>query len=363
MSAYYAPAFFGHLLGKCLKRRNPFLEVSKLGLVVLGTCAIVWWPYLHSADAIFRVSNAVHSCFFHVPATGSEISNLVLYQVVSRLAPFERGIYEDYVANFWCATSILIKWKRLFMTQSLKLLSLTATVSTFLPSMIQQIRAPSGRGFLYSMLNTSLSFYLFSFQGQKYVRPLFLFSIYSLSFKWEYDHLIYLECTVHEKSILLPILPASLMAREEPFLYEWLTHFALLSMFPLLCRDGLILPYIVLYALFFLLFYAPQGSKDSPLGVGHSSTAFRYLTGAALLCSFSIHVIYLALAPTEKYPFLFEALMMILCFFQFSLLAIYSNWKQWRLSEDLARSRKEKKLLWPVSCCFDVYYLLFCFMY
>ncbi|PKI51414.1 hypothetical protein CRG98_028210 [Punica granatum] len=74
MSAYYAPAFFAHLLGKCLRRRNPILEVYKLGLVVLGTFAIVWWPYLHSSDAILRV--------------------------VSRLAPFERGIYEDYVANF-----------------------------------------------------------------------------------------------------------------------------------------------------------------------------------------------------------------------------------------------------------------------
>jgi len=57
MSAYFAPAFFSHLLGKCLRRQNPLLEVSKLGLVVLGTFALVLWPYLHSMEAFLRVNS------------------------------------------------------------------------------------------------------------------------------------------------------------------------------------------------------------------------------------------------------------------------------------------------------------------
>lgn len=148
------------------------------------------------------------------------------------------------------------------------------------------------------------------------------------------------------------------MVREDPVLYKWLTHFGLLSMFPLLRRDGLILPYMVLYALFFLLFHATQGSKDSELGIRHSPAAFRYLTAVALLCSFVLHFVYLAVIPPKKYPFLFEAMMMILCFSQFSSVAIYSNWKQRSLSEDLTRSQKEKKLLWSVSC-FEISYFLF----
>lgn len=99
------------------------------------------------------------SCYWHVAH---------VTQVLSRLAPFERGIFEDYVANFWCASSVLIKWKRLFTTDSLKLISFTATVITCLPSMIQQIKSPSYRGFLYALLNSSFSFYLFSFQGWQY---------------------------------------------------------------------------------------------------------------------------------------------------------------------------------------------------
>jgi alpha-1,3-glucosyltransferase len=55
MSAYYAPAFFAHLLGKCLRRKNPIFEVTRLGLIVLGTFAVIWWPFLYSKEAILEV--------------------------------------------------------------------------------------------------------------------------------------------------------------------------------------------------------------------------------------------------------------------------------------------------------------------
>jgi len=55
MSLYFAPAFFSHLLGKCLKRKHPIVEVMKLAFVVLGTFALVWWPFLHSYEAALQV--------------------------------------------------------------------------------------------------------------------------------------------------------------------------------------------------------------------------------------------------------------------------------------------------------------------
>ncbi|GAV75662.1 Alg6_Alg8 domain-containing protein [Cephalotus follicularis] len=287
MSAYYAPAFFSHLLGKCLRRKNPLLEVSKLGLVVLATFAVVWWPYLNSTDAILGV--------------------------LSRLAPFERGIYEDYVANFWCTTSVLIKWKRLFTTQSLRLISSTATVLTCLPSMVQQVLDPSYKGFLYGLLNSSFSFYLFSFQ-------------------------------VHEKSILLPLLPASLLAMDFPRPFGWFTDYALFSMFPLLCRDQLILPYMALYALFILLRHPPGGRIDATKTHG-SATLLTILIGFLYLCSYTFHIIYLTAHPPEKYPFLFEAIIMLLCFSYFISFTLYSNAKQWTSSKCIKSTYKEKKFL------------------
>uniref|UniRef100_A0A7N0RCU0 Alpha-1,3-glucosyltransferase n=1 Tax=Kalanchoe fedtschenkoi TaxID=63787 RepID=A0A7N0RCU0_KALFE len=286
MSAYFAPAFFSYLLGKCLKHSNPLIEVLKLGFVVIGTFVLLWWPYLQSKEAFF--------------------------EVLSRLAPFERGIYEDYVANFWCTASVLIKWKKLFSMHFLKLVSLTATVVTCLPSMVHQIRYPSYQSFLYGMLNSSFAFYFFSFQ-------------------------------VHEKSILLPLLPASLLAFEEPFVYSWFTHFAMLSMFPLLIRDKLIVPFAVLSILFTLLFRAPCRKQDSTKQI---PTSMKLLP-RKLLTFFSVflHIIYVTLTPPKRYPFLFEAIIMLHCFIQFVLLAIYTNVKQWNLPKPSSSADNKKKLL------------------
>ncbi|XLR26888.1 hypothetical protein S83_054788, partial [Arachis hypogaea] len=174
MSAYFAPAFFSHLLGKGLRHKHSLLEVSKLRFYVLGNFVDVWWPYLYSKDSILELkySNCYHwlleSRFNSKPTRitydASTYSLGVLNVVLSCLAPFKRGIFKDYVANFWCASSIIIKWKRLFTLESLRLLSLIAIVITCLPLMFQQIKSPNNRGFLCGLLNCSFAFYWFSFQ-------------------------------------------------------------------------------------------------------------------------------------------------------------------------------------------------------
>lgn len=56
MSAYYAPAFFAHLLGRSLQKRNPILAVARLGVTVILTFAVVWAPYLTSKEDALQVS-------------------------------------------------------------------------------------------------------------------------------------------------------------------------------------------------------------------------------------------------------------------------------------------------------------------
>lgn len=60
---------------------------------------------------------------------------------------------------------MLIKWKQLFSIPVLARMALGATVTAALPSMFQQILAPSARGFLLAMFNSSFAFYFFAFQG------------------------------------------------------------------------------------------------------------------------------------------------------------------------------------------------------
>ena len=68
------------------------------------------------------------------------------------------------MANFWCATHPIFKWKRLFSQQALVRMCACATLLAALPACAHQIRRPSRRGFLYCLLNTSLSFFLFAYQ-------------------------------------------------------------------------------------------------------------------------------------------------------------------------------------------------------
>jgi alpha-1,3-glucosyltransferase len=234
--------------------------------MVLITFTICWWPFLSSAK-----------------------------QVLSRLAPFERGLYEDYVANFWCGTSMLIKWKQLFSIPVLARLALGATVTAALPSMVHQILAPSAKGFLLAMLNGSFAFYLFAFQ-------------------------------VHEKSVLLPLLPATLLALEEPGVSQWLMPYAVISMFPLLRRDGLILPYFALLALFFLLPKSPTRESSAP-------TPF-ILKACSIVGALVLHLLYLFVQPPTRYPFLFEAFLTSYSFAHFVVLVGYTNWKQWLVPAD-----------------------------
>lgn len=54
---------------------------------------------------------------------------------------------------------------------------------------------------------------------------------------------------VHEKSILLPLLPVTLLAGHLPRACLWFVPAAMVSMYPLLERDDLALPYAALLLL------------------------------------------------------------------------------------------------------------------
>jgi alpha-1,3-glucosyltransferase len=58
---------------------------------------------------------------------------------------------------------------------------------------------------------------------------------------------------VHEKSILLPLLPVTLLAPDMPRFAAWLPPLAALSMYPLLKRDGLQAAYFACLTLWLLL--------------------------------------------------------------------------------------------------------------
>lgn len=154
---------------------------------------------------------------------------------------------------------------------------------------------------------------------------------------------------VHEKSVLLPVLPATLLVLEEPQLVRYLIPYAVISMFPLLRRDGLILPYFTLLALFFLLPKCP--TQWSPDNVPESQNKLMNVMNMNMVEIFSLvgavtlHIIYLFVSPPPRYPFLFEALITTYAFAHFVVLAAYTNWRQWTVPGDERQVSADKKRL------------------
>ena len=218
MELYHALPFFFYLLAICARKRtygSKLAQLIKIGLTVLVTFGVIWSPFI---------------------VIGKES----VLQVVLRIFPFSRGLFEDKVSNFWCALDVVMKLKQKMPVEDLAKICLGATFGLSLPSNIHLLFNPSSKNFLLSLVNTSLVFFLFSFQ-------------------------------VHEKSILLAAIPVSLLTFIDlddsvSTVIPWFLTISTFSMLPLLIKDGLLIPTISLSIMFLTIIanmdqFAPAKNK------------------------------------------------------------------------------------------------------
>ncbi|KAE8741637.1 hypothetical protein FOCC_FOCC012840 [Frankliniella occidentalis] len=295
MSLYYALPFFFYLLGTSLEggivRGLP--KVATLGMVVLATFSIVWLPFV------------------------SQLSQL--QQVFCRLFPIARGVFEDKVSNVWCAINIVIKLKNMFSNEEMAAVCLLSTLIAVLPSCLDLVFRPHRNKFVYGLINSSLAFFLFSFQ-------------------------------VHEKSILLAAIPVSLIVPSDPFMSMWFTAISSFSMLPLLWKDGLLIPTLAL-SLFHIVattlmvnvlqspIQRPQKASDQNLSnVWWWAAFFASMTGCVVLTILSVFV-----KPPNKLPDLFPLLMSVYSCLHFVIFLLYFNYKQMSVNGVSLQSSSESK--------------------
>jgi len=215
IALYYSPAFFFVLLRNCFCKptwQGGLAHFMKLGATVLATFLVLWLPF----------------CLPSFPGTTCAGS---LGQVIHRLFPFSRGVFEDKVANLWYFLDVFVRIRQRFDRPVLVLLSLLATLVLLAPTAyISFRRKASPKSFLLLLAGSSLSFFIASFH-------------------------------VHEKSILFPLAPISLLMVEHMQIVKWFTLLCTFSMFPLIVKDGLVLQYMACTVLFALL--GMQYSKSS----------------------------------------------------------------------------------------------------
>ena len=106
MELYHALPFFFYLLGLCLRKEptwsSALTKLTKIGAVVILTFGIVWWPFLQDFDQ-FK-------------------------QVLVRIFPINRGLFEDKVSNVWCTVNVMYKLKEIFDQKTLAMVSASTTL-------------------------------------------------------------------------------------------------------------------------------------------------------------------------------------------------------------------------------------------
>jgi alpha-1,3-glucosyltransferase len=284
MALYYAPIIFAYLLGLCV---HPNTNIPRL--VLLGATVIVSFGLVFAPLVVFGGKEQIAQCLF-------------------RVFPFARGLWEDKVANFWCAANILIKFRERFDSGMLQKASLIATFVAILPPCSILFFNPQKRLLPLGLAACAWGFFMFSFQ-------------------------------VHEKSVLLPLVPTTLVLagnldKNTVSWVSWMNNVAMFSMWPLLRRDGLQLQYTVLTLLYAWLMgtfeHLPKHWFGKLVHVGsYVSILVTHFAEAFLLKGL-----------LQEYPDLWVVANVEISFGCFTVAWI---WVLWRLWKESRKGRKKPK--------------------
>jgi alpha-1,3-glucosyltransferase len=295
MALYFAFAVFVYLLGSSFfPRFNPtrLVGIALITIIsfavlilplVLGTLydtyrGVVARPHLDGPPPPLPILPGLVQ-YLDVNAFYYPVVEL-LVQIVHRVFPFARGLFEDKVANFWCALNVVMKLKHL-PPGMLQKASLAATLLSILPPNLVLFFRPRKASLPLAFATTAWGFFLFSYQ-------------------------------VHEKSVLLPLMPMTLLlAGKGGFnrdVRAWVGFANLLgcwTMFPLLDRVDLRVPYAVLTLLWAYLLGLPpttwsiyfDGTANSWSWLG---TALLHTIFYVVMCAW--HVVQAFVLPPAGKP-------------------------------------------------------------
>uniref|UniRef100_A0AAG5CNQ8 Alpha-1,3-glucosyltransferase n=1 Tax=Anopheles atroparvus TaxID=41427 RepID=A0AAG5CNQ8_ANOAO len=286
---YVAPVYVVYLLRFYCFRESTLgqalMKLIKLGSVVVGVCLLSFGPFYN-----------------HIP------------QVLSRLFPFKRGLTHAYWApNFWAlyntadkALAIALGRQGATATAS----STSGLVQTFehavLPSISPMVTfALTAIAMLPVVVKlwTVKSIASPAYVGRCFVRAIVLCGCTSFLFGWH----------VHEKAILMVLIPLTLLAIGNPQDARWTVFLGVVahySLFPLLFKPELTLVKISLHV-------AYTAVSVLLLKLLHREAFFRlheflYLAGFPILCVYE-NVVHGAIGLQERLPFLPLLLTSVYC--------------------------------------------------
>jgi alpha-1,3-glucosyltransferase len=247
MALFYAPAIFAYLLGICLFPRINIVRFFAIALTTVAAFAVLFLPLLLGV-AYDQYTGFNHASLEFPPLLNASWAKtlldenawhfpyvLELGQSIHRIFPFSRGLFEDKVANIWCTIHTFHKLHR-YPIESLQRLALLATSAAIVPPCLIIFLKPKKQLLPLAFAAVSWGFFLCSYQ-------------------------------VHEKNVLLPLMPMTLLLSGKegllPSTRAWVGLANMLgvwTMFPLLKRDELGVPYFVISLLWAYLLGLPPVS-------------------------------------------------------------------------------------------------------
>ena len=275
-------------------------------------------------------SNAIISLIYiGIYAIVTLITNMIIYlpwlraqkihDVMNRIFPVHRGIYEDKVATFWCVINIFYKLNKHFNTNKLIKLSLFMTVSGCLIPIFAIFKSKklSKKICTQCFFIISFSFYLFSFH-------------------------------VHEKTILVPFLAYLLNL---PHMIKILPSFTLISMFslfPLLKRENQIIPYYFTCIIFYLICKQSMKliciNKKENKDNNNEEKMFLLFEISIFIIMLFYHFIDFNIPPPKQYPWFYPMLNAAFCFCFFIGVFLYANYNLIKLVYEKNTKNEDNKV-------------------
>lgn len=320
MALYYAPAMFAFLFGVCVDGQIRIGRLFGIALTTLSSFVLVFAPLLLGAlyDSYRNINpplsitdrqvNPLFSLLtpYIDPDTIYSALLLQLTQAIHRIFPFARGLFEDKVANLWCALHTVHKLNT-YPIPLLQRISLSATLAAITPSCMLIGQFPRRELLPWALASTAWGFFLCSFQ-------------------------------VHEKSILLPLLPMTILLGSDGGLgpemrvwIGWANMLGVWTLFPLLKRDVLRVPYFVLSLLWaylmglpptsLRLYFGPQAKKS---GVSIATKILHLGFYAAML---SWHLLEAFVEPPKGKPDLWVVLNAVIGAAGFGVCYLWCTWQ------------------------------------
>lgn len=341
MALYYAPVMFAYLLGICVFPRIRILRLLNISLITLAAFALLFGPLLIGAtntEARYLIASSPKPPLLQslpIALDKQSVLYAILFefaQITHRVFPFARGLFEDKVANAWCAIHTFYKLNH-FDTSLLQRASLGSTLASIIVPCAIIFRHPRASLLLPTLSCVAWGFFLFSFQ-------------------------------VHEKSVLLPLLPMTLslagdggLSRENRAWIGLANILGSWTMYPLLKREELRVPYVVITLLWAYLMGLPPVSLEtyrSRPSRENSNAQFELNRPAKLihlsiyLCMIAWHVLEAFVEPLPGKPDLWVVLNALIGAGGFGIIYLWCMWKLITHSRQIERqtledSRKKKQ--------------------